>query len=154
MVAGWTGEILVVGAGPAEGTLRTLAETLNLKVSFLGHQEDPWSLVSTKDLYVSASAFEGEPLTLIEALQHDMPVIVSAIPAHVEILGNHSGLFANHTELAEKLRGYVQHSAGGVHRVAPALRNKILTERDPDLVAAKWDTLYRTVSKAGKRRGK
>lgn len=43
-------------------------------------------LLTNSLAYVSASHLEGLPLTLFEALAHQIPVILSDIPPHVEIL--------------------------------------------------------------------
>ncbi|MFW0774883.1 glycosyltransferase family 4 protein [Paenarthrobacter nitroguajacolicus] len=145
-LSSWNGEILIVGAGPNMESLQTLAEELDLKVSFLGHQRNPWSSVAPNDLYVSASSFEGEPLTLIEAMQYDLSVLVSDIPAHVKVLKGHPGIFASRAQLSEFLSLYLSEPAHGRFKVDPSLRKEILAARDPMRIAEEWESLYRAIT--------
>jgi glycosyltransferase involved in cell wall biosynthesis len=41
-------------------------------------------------VFVQPSALEGLPLTLLEAVSHDAPVLVSDIPPHLEVVGDGS----------------------------------------------------------------
>lgn len=141
---GWPHEVVVIGGGIAARRLSGLASELGLQVHFLGHQKQPWSLVEANDVFVTASAFEGEPLTLIEALQRKLPVLASNIPAHIKVLGAHPGVFASSAELAERLKVCLgRPDALEAFRLPAEQVDRILQERDPDRIADQWRTVYR-----------
>lgn len=145
----WPNEIVIMGAGSASAALHALAEELDLHVAFHGHQSNPWSFVRKDDIFVSASAFEGEPLTLIEALQHNLAVVVSNIPAHVKVLHDHDGIFSTSGELAQMLSAYYKsEKPGGLFKVDSALRGNVLHRRDPERIAQEWETIYRDVTRS------
>jgi glycosyltransferase involved in cell wall biosynthesis len=77
-------------AGDGEDLLKTqdLAKSLGLesKVHFLGAITDTTAFYQSIDIYLSFSRSEGLPLTVIEALAHSKPVLLSDIPAHREIV--------------------------------------------------------------------
>lgn len=63
------------------------------------------------DCFISASYIEGLNITLLEAMSLNIPVIVSDIPAHKEVLsyGNALGgyLFKNESDLLSILEEYL-----------------------------------------------
>lgn len=149
-LASWPSEVLIVGAGSASADLENLANKLGLSVTFLGHQGDPWTFVNKNDIFVSASAFEGEPLTLIEALQYNLPVLVSNIPAHIKVLGDHQGIFSTTCQLAKMLAEYYHADRrDDLFRVNHSLLQAILSRRNPDHIALEWDNIYRDATQPG-----
>lgn len=52
-------------------------------VTLAGPQDNPWSLATDKDIFVSPSKMETFGLVYIEALLHGIPCIVSNNPGHV-----------------------------------------------------------------------
>jgi glycosyltransferase involved in cell wall biosynthesis len=82
------GDILLLVAG--EGHLRKKLAMLCIElgvsnqVKFLGYQDDPLGFLSTLDLMVSASRFEGQPNALLEVIEIGCPFILSDIEEHRE----------------------------------------------------------------------
>lgn len=56
------------------------------RITLLGQRDDVHALLSAADLFVISSHYEGGPYTLVEALQHRVPVVSTAVGAAVEIL--------------------------------------------------------------------
>ncbi len=52
-----------------------------------------WALMKKASVFVSLSAYEGCPNTVMEAMACGCPIIVSDIPEHREILDEQSALF-------------------------------------------------------------
>ena len=88
------------------------------------------------ELYLNARAFalpsmlEGMPLTLLEAAAHGAPVVASAIPPHVEVLGGDGPghrlvVPGDELALAAALRQALADPAGE-HAGAAALRERVL----------------------------
>jgi len=51
-------------------------------VTFLGWRSDPWAEITSSDILVSPSSWEGLPYLVQEALGRAVPVLASDIPAH------------------------------------------------------------------------
>lgn len=77
--------LVVVGDGELLGRAKELATRKGLnKVKFMGyldHDKAVPDLYSCSDYYIMPSKFEGQPLTLLEAMASGLPCIVSDIPA-------------------------------------------------------------------------
>jgi glycosyltransferase involved in cell wall biosynthesis len=71
---------IVVGEGPEREELTRRAESLGLgpHVAFLGHRSDVPELLAKADIFVFASAFEGYPNVLLEAMAAGLPVVTTA----------------------------------------------------------------------------
>ena len=85
-----------VGDGPLERKLKLLSRDLNLldNVHFLGRKEDVASFLSSLDLFILTSRYEGFGLVLLEAMDFKIPIVASNISAIPEVLGvSHPGLF-------------------------------------------------------------
>lgn len=65
------------GGGPSRDALASLIDELDAgdRVSLAGHTDAPGRVLDRASVVVSASAFEGQGLSILEALQHDVPVV-------------------------------------------------------------------------------
>ncbi|MBD7958513.1 glycosyltransferase [Microbacterium sp. Sa4CUA7] len=75
-------ELHVHGDGPERAALEELAAEVGVgdAVVFHGHAPDPETAWSTADLFVLASTNEGQPLVVLEALGHGVPVVSYDMP--------------------------------------------------------------------------
>jgi glycosyltransferase involved in cell wall biosynthesis len=73
--------LLLVGRGPEESRLKTLADALGVssQVHFLGEQSDVVPSLAQMDLYVQASVAEGMPNSVLEAMAAGLPVVATAV---------------------------------------------------------------------------
>ena len=74
-------QFVIVGDGPLQRELTTLAEDLGLKsrVHFLGFRPDASALMRSLDVLVLPSLDEGSPLVTLEALAAGVPIVASAV---------------------------------------------------------------------------
>ena len=91
LIQSWKGveaQLAIAGEGFERDHLaRLIRETGQQdKITLLGQRNDVPALLSATDLFVISSRYEGGPYTLIEALQHRVPVVSTAVGAVVEIL--------------------------------------------------------------------
>ena len=75
--AGGRQHLLIAGAGNEAPQLKAQAERLGLSehIDFLGHVDNPWSLMGAADLLVVPSRAEGFCLTLVEAMSLGCQVV-------------------------------------------------------------------------------
>jgi glycosyltransferase involved in cell wall biosynthesis len=81
-------EIVIVGAGPLEASLKGLADALGVssRVRFLGHlpREETMEVLASADVFAQPSIFEGHSLALMEAARLGVPLVVSDVAAQIE----------------------------------------------------------------------
>ena len=78
--------LIIVGAGPLDGPLKKLAAELNANCLFLGERSDVEAILPALDVYALSSAWEGEPLSLLEAMACRLPVVSTDTPGSRDIL--------------------------------------------------------------------
>jgi len=80
---------VLVGDGRSRASLESKARELGLKedVAFLGTRNDPENFYSALDIVALTSLNEGTPLTVIEAMANERPVIATAVGGVVDLLG-------------------------------------------------------------------
>lgn len=96
--AGHDVRVRVIGDGPEIAHLFQVATELGVAahVDWYGavwRREIIESLLATSDVFVSASRFEGTPLTALEAMQAGLPLVLSDIPAHRETAAEAAAFF-------------------------------------------------------------
>jgi len=74
-------QFLVVGAGPEDERLRRRARELGVEdvVRFVGRMTDVPSLLRVADIFVLPSAWEGLPITVLEAMASAVPCVVTNV---------------------------------------------------------------------------
>jgi glycosyltransferase involved in cell wall biosynthesis len=77
---------LVVGDGPLRSDLGSLAERLGIatKVQFLGFRADIPMIMRAADIFALFSRWEGLPLTILEAMVAERPVVATAVDGNVD----------------------------------------------------------------------
>ncbi len=81
--------LIILGSGELEQRLRILYASHH-NVVFKGFIPNVADFISAADFFISASTSEGLPNTVMEALGCGLPVCISDIPSHVEILNFNS----------------------------------------------------------------
>jgi glycosyltransferase involved in cell wall biosynthesis len=73
--------LVLVGDGPDRAEMESLAHQLGVgtSVDFLGVRDDVSDLLDGADIFVLSSRYEGAPLTVLEALRAELPVIASDV---------------------------------------------------------------------------
>jgi len=87
-VAGFDGELDVIGGGPLRERLEERIEREGLRVNLLGnvrHSELPYYM-NRASLFILPSNIEGHPKTLIEAMSCGLPVIGADVPGIRELI--------------------------------------------------------------------
>lgn len=78
-------KLLLVGSGELENTIRELK---NDSIELLGFVDDVSEYLKHAMYFISYSKSEGLPLAVLEAIANGVPVILSDIPSHREIVNN------------------------------------------------------------------
>ncbi len=76
-------QLLILGDGVLFDEALSIA---NSSVKMLGFQKNVLDYLHASDYYISASKTEGMPIAVLEALAVGLPLILSDIPPHLEIL--------------------------------------------------------------------
>lgn len=141
---------VLCGDGPQRQELERYVADLGLEgtVSFSGHLPSCslMKLLSVASLFVSLSAYEGCPNTVMEAMQCGCPLLVSDIPAHRELLDSDSAVFVDPDDLeqvAEMIKSLLDDRNGALERADRArIRSQGWTVTR---MASAYDSLYREI---------
>lgn len=125
--------LVLVGEGPEQERLEALAAKLGLagQVTFAGFQQTPLAWVAAMDVLVLASAKEGLPRVILEAMLLGRPVIASDIVGSRELVENgRSGLLYPYGDEGALGRHLVTLLTDGAlrHRWGAAGRARVLQE--------------------------
>ncbi len=126
-------QLLLVGDGPEEGALRSLAAQLAVasRVTFTGHREDVPELLAASDVVCLPSRREGAPRVVMEAMISGVPVVATDVVGTRTLIEHEvTGLLVPYAEplpLATALDRALS-DAGLRARVTERARSKI--ERD------------------------
>ena len=109
----------IFGEGPLRRELEQIISDLGVRneVQLCGRTMDPAQILTTFDVFVLTSRFEGFGMVLLEAMSVGLPIICSKIPTSVEILGETGAAVffepGNAVDLSEKMRRISEHLDSG-----------------------------------------
>jgi glycosyltransferase involved in cell wall biosynthesis len=83
-------KLLILGDGPLKSYLQDLSSSLKINdsVKFLGFKKEIMQYLLQSDLYISCSRFEGLPMSILEALSANLPVIATNVGGIPEVIKN------------------------------------------------------------------
>jgi glycosyltransferase involved in cell wall biosynthesis len=140
-------------AGEAAGAefdrASNLAKLLGLVecVRWLGLRRDMPALFDAADGFVLASAWEGMPLAVGEAMAMEKPLVATDVGGVRELVGG-SGVIVpakNAERLAEEMLAVMQTTPETRGTLGRAARERIATHFSIDAKADEWEALYRSV---------
>ncbi len=116
-------------------------------VRWLGLRRDLPALLDAADGFVLASAWEGMPLVIGEAMAMEKPVVATDVGGVSELVGD-AGLIVpsrDPTKLAEAMLDLMRRPLQDRQALGRAARERIATSFDMDAKADEWEALYRAV---------
>ena len=140
-------QLLLVGDGESRIALERLTKKLGIseRVIFVGFKTDVKPFLSTFDVFVLPSIFEGTPISLLEAMAAGKAIVASNLPAISEIItdGEDALLFDpyNIESLTDALIKF--YSSPGLRKELGANAKKTVTSFDVNKVFEKLVRLYR-----------
>jgi glycosyltransferase involved in cell wall biosynthesis len=85
-------KLVIAGDGEDRDELMHMAKELQVaeRVIFAGHRKDIPNIIRSFDVFVLSSLWEGQPITIIEAMAAGVPIVVTDVGGNSEILGKGS----------------------------------------------------------------
>jgi glycosyltransferase involved in cell wall biosynthesis len=116
-------------------------------VHWLGLRRDLSALLDAADGFVLASAWEGMPLVVGEAMAMEKPVVATDVGGVRELVGDAGVLVpsGDSKALAEAMIALMQTRAEDRQKLGRAARSRIATEFSIDARADQWEQLYQDV---------
>ncbi len=101
----------IFGTGPLQRQLQTEIEKYNLNIRLCGVRDDIHNVLRNYDAFIMSSVFEGQPISLLEAMACGMPAILSDIPVLREATDNKAIFYDlnNVNDLVQKVTAVANH---------------------------------------------
>ena len=146
-------KLWIIGAGEPSYTdeLRKLSRKLGIedRLRWLGARQDVAALLDAADAFVLASAWEGMPLALGEAMAMAKPVVATDVGGVREMAGHSKWLVeaGNSHALAEAMARMTTLSVDDRLKIGEASRTRILKQFSMNAKTREWEEIYRSVLK-------
>lgn len=118
------------------------------RIRWLGLRQDIPALLNAADAFVLASAWEGMPLALGEAMAMEKPVVATGVGGVPELVGDAGVLLPakDATALAAAMLEVVRLPADQRDAMGRVARERILNHFSIEAKVAEWEALYRAVA--------
>jgi glycosyltransferase involved in cell wall biosynthesis len=129
------------------------AERLESRIDLRGYAPELWSLMKQATVFVSPSLFEGSPNVVLEAMACGVPLVVSDIPEHRELVDESSAQLVS-PKSAPELAGAIEDVLGepGPAAARAHLARERATQYGMPAIARRYDEMYHEVL-SGQRAG-
>lgn len=137
-------QLVLAGQGSLRTELENLARNLNIdhRVCFLGNVSDMVSFYSAIDVFCLLSEKEGLPLSILESIACNTPVIATAVGGIPEIISKENGVLVNKDSISCFQESVVSALELKVHR---KMRNFIMQNAELATMARSYDELYQNL---------
>jgi glycosyltransferase involved in cell wall biosynthesis len=145
--------LLIVGSGPLEKRLRTIAshQKGSERVHFAGWQPEIPSILAACSLLVLPSRYEGMPNAILEAMAAGLPVLTTPVEGVLEIMGAEAARDTRRTiwKIFAREKGSTPLlsllAEGQVLEYSPSWNAAMLALLDPDTAATKGEENRRRI---------
>ncbi|MEH6707411.1 MAG: glycosyltransferase [Alloalcanivorax venustensis] len=139
-------QLVIVGGGPLRDDLGTLADSLDVadRVRFLGVRHDVPALMSSCDLFVLSSAWEGFGLVVAEAMACRRPVVATDCGGVREVVGDAGFLVPprDAQALTEAMGRALRLPDEQRQRLGTAARERVVARYSLEAMAQKYLAVY------------
>ncbi|MEG2270950.1 MAG: glycosyltransferase [Hafnia sp.] len=140
-------QLVVIGAGELEVSLKQLAEELNCseRIHWVGMKEDVQEWYSACDLFVLSSRWEGFGLVVAEAMSCERPIVVTDAGGVAEVVGNSQLVVPvnNSDALAEKIVEVLNYQEDELKIILSNNRQRIVDNFSIEKIAEQWLQIYK-----------
>jgi glycosyltransferase involved in cell wall biosynthesis len=138
---------VLVGQGEEEASLRQLADRLGVadRIEFRGWSHEPRRLLSSIDIFVLPSRFEGFPLAVLEAQLAELPVVAADVGSVREaVVPERTGMLVPPDDPASLAAALASLAADPRRRrtLGRAGREHVLAHFTADRMATEFERLY------------
>jgi glycosyltransferase involved in cell wall biosynthesis len=143
--------LVIIGNGPERPPLARLSAQAGIgeRVEFTGEvdRQSVYERMLASDIFISASRVEGLPLAVMEAMACGLPVVLSDIPPHREIVGDDCVLVSpgDAAGFAKQIARILAMSAAGRREMGEKNRLTITSQFGLDAMFDAYENLYREV---------
>ena len=134
--------LVVGGDGELLGKTKRLAQKKGLtNVIFLGyvdHKKEAPDLYACSDYYIMTSKWEGQPLTLLEAMASGLPCIVSDIPALKIVEEAKCGIVANFSNVEAAANQLVEYIGRDNYSHSTNARDYVVRNFNWEIIANRY----------------
>jgi glycosyltransferase involved in cell wall biosynthesis len=147
--------LLLVGEGPDRDALERRATSLGLLecVRFLGRRNDVGALLKVADIFVLSSLWEGLPISLLEAMFANSPIVATSVGGIPEVIRHgQDGLLvepADSQALSHAIRRLLLDS-DLAHRLAASASNRARTLYSSSRMASETQDVYQKAVRIAK----
>ncbi|WP_243028295.1 glycosyltransferase [Thermus albus] len=139
--------LLVVGDGPLRSELEEMAKRLGLadRVRFLGVRTDVPEVLAGADVFVLSSRYEGNPLSVMEAMAAGKPVVATAVGGVPELVEDGvSGILVPPGDVEALARAIARlvEDVGLRLRLGQEASNRAREQFDVGFMVRQYETLY------------
>jgi glycosyltransferase involved in cell wall biosynthesis len=142
-------QLWIAGESPSAclAAIQGKAAELGASVRWLGLRRDIPALLDAVDGFVLASAWEGMPLAVGEAMAMEKPVVATDVGGVRELVGPAGVIVSARSpnSLAQSMLALMQATPEARHVLGRAARERILRHFNIDAKASEWELLYRTL---------
>jgi glycosyltransferase involved in cell wall biosynthesis len=139
--------LLFVGRGALKSELerRIDASGLQERVHLLGLRSDVSEILNAADVFVLSSDYEGNPLSVLEAMAAGKPVISTAVGGVPELLEGGCGLLVppQDPQALSKAMSYMLENAGARLSIGEASAERALERFDLGVMTEAYENLYK-----------
>ena len=135
--------VLFIGDGVDKEELSKIASTNKVETKMVGFKEKPWELIEKGDLLLVPSRFEGDGLVVIEALQRNIPLLISNIPEFLRFDLPKHNYACKDTDYSNLI--LTNKSDISKFIVNSSIASKALSQRDIETVCSSWSSLIHDI---------
>ena len=135
--------VLFIGDGVDREEVSKIANTNKVENKMVGFKEKPWELIESGDLLLVPSRYEGDGLVVLEALQRNVPLLISKIPEFLRFdlpKHNYAGKDSEYSNLILTNKSNISK-----FKVSPSIASKALLQRDVETVCSSWSGLIHDI---------
>ena len=137
---------LIMGDGELRLELEKFTKFKSLNVEFKGFTPNPWANLTSGDLLIITSKWEGDGLVAVEAIQRKIPLIVSKIEEFERFKLPSKNYARNKFDYISLIT--LNKNRSEVFIVNPKIRNQILSSRDTNKITLEWYKLINSIVKS------